>query len=95
MSARPKQGEWTGLVDKNGKQVHEGSILSESYNQFYGHVRTLVYWAQEKAAFCSKGDFENGAGHNSINGEHFNEAEVVGHIDSSPEMFYPAKEIAR
>lgn len=83
--------EDTGLKDKFSRPVQEGDILEENYNDWYGKVRVVVVWAPEKGAWISRGDFESGATHESLNGEHFKECELVGNVDEHPERLYPHK----
>ena len=83
----------TGLKDKFGKPIREGDILEEHYNEWYGNVRIGVCWAPEKGAWVSRGDFESGAAHESLNGEHFKECKLVGNVDEHPERLYPHRKV--
>lgn len=90
---RPRQLEETGLMDKLGYPICEGDILLEKTNEFYGIVPVVVRWAIEKGAWTSAGEFADGGGHNSLNGEHFKNCEKIGNIDSERSLYHPAKKL--
>lgn len=92
---RPKLGEFTGLLDKDGMRIYEGDILSEYCNEFYGKVPVVVRWDVEKGAWTSAGEYDGGGGHRSLNGEHFKKCERIGNVDRQTErpLYYPAKKL--
>lgn len=90
---RSRLREDTGLQDKFGKPIREGDILEEDYNSWYRKVRVVVLWAPEKGAWISSGDFESGASHESLNGAHFKDCELVGNLEEHPERFYPVPKV--
>ena len=65
-------GQWTGLVDKNGKKIFEGDIVRTRGKDIY-----LVEWNNDYGGFeCF--NYETGIDLNS--------AEVIGNIHDNPEL---------
>lgn len=74
-------GQYTGLKDKNGKEIYEGDVLLEilSPDEKYAHV---VVWSQDDCAWMFEyyGDLFTASEMN------FEQCEVIGNIYSNPEM---------
>lgn len=82
-------GQYTGLTDKNGKEIYEGDILKD---KFYGGY-TVDYCA-DWGAFRAKKiyEYDDGekffliAGSQSFIGNEWREWEVIGNIHDNPEL---------
>lgn len=75
--------QFTGLLDKNGKEIYEGDIVRVSLSN--GHDREeVVEWTADNAqydVFCSD------CGHCSyIDGHSADYCEVIGNIHENPEL---------
>ncbi len=66
--------QFTGLHDKNGKEIYEGDIVD-----FGNKIQYEVEWSPENAMFHLKGP-------NDIYSLIFNECEVIGNIYENPEL---------
>ena len=67
--------EYTGLKDKNGKEIYEGDIVSR-----YGEGQHEVYWHENTACWRT-------TGHTGMNrGGAAMSLEVIGNIYSDPEL---------
>ena len=72
--------QFTGLKDKNGKEIYEGDIISTE-----AKVRLLVGWNTEYASFCLDKD---GWMYSHWFGESCNpkDCKVIGNIYENPEL---------
>lgn len=72
--------EYTGLKDKNGKEIYEGDILKCEKRIF------IVEYAQEIATFVTRSVLENGTSRPCMNIGTMKYAEVIGNIYENPEL---------
>ena len=71
-------GEFTGLKDKNGKEIYEGDIITI----LSGIIKGIVKWDEEEAHFyihCEKF-------HLHAQMKHYKPYEVIGNIYENPEL---------
>ena len=73
--------QFTGLLDKNGKEIYEGDILSDRYQQkskvYFGNGdKTHVGWCQEYIESSTKCFLD-----------HADKREIIGNIYENPELF--------
>jgi len=74
--------QYTGLKDKNEKEIFEKDILSG----FNGEVKSEVLWGEE-AAFVLSGERVDKNNHGEfMNQEYMNNFEVIGNIYRNPEL---------
>lgn len=81
-------GQYTGLTDKNGKQIFEGDIVQYHERQFDGKdvpVRDAVIY--EEGGFSVRAYFLNNWLWNSINGNtQLRDVEIIGNIHDKPKL---------
>lgn len=73
--------QYTGLKDKNGKEIYEGDVVITTGN-FGAPFNAAVYWNQKMASFCltDKDGLPVGAWHWN------NQLEIIGNIYENPEL---------
>jgi len=73
--------QFTGLKDKNGKEIYEGDIIK--YDKWIGKVK----WGNERASFCSV-DKDNFGGELAfqIYARDGELPEIIGNIYKNPEL---------
>ena len=82
-------GQFTGLHDKNGKEIYEGDII-RSFDSKGGPIIHYIQYDDEEAGFvtilkgCKKGDFGYGRCYQQWITEC--EKEVIGNIHDDPEL---------
>ena len=78
-------GQFTGLYDKNGKEIYEGDILR------FGNFPSVVCevkWNERITAFCIRFYFERNLGSRTL-GEWViceRSVEIIGNIHDNPEL---------
>jgi len=86
-------GEYTGLKDKNGKEIYEGDILTYHYYDFMCIVKFengsfVCYHAREKD--WDENELKWGLLSRAFDSdmiESFGEIEIIGNIYENPELF--------
>jgi uncharacterized phage protein (TIGR01671 family) len=89
-------GQYTGLKDKNGKEIYEGDILKYSAHDGYGLFpgRLTIKWIDDSACFgYSHSDQSFSPGYVSPFTEHdelkfdvLSYSEIIGNIYENPEL---------
>lgn len=69
-------GQFTGLYDRNGKEIYEGDIIYTDYE-----MDAEVYWDEYSASFSTRDEI----GSNALWDSFAKTSEVVGNIHENPE----------
>jgi len=78
--------EYTGLKDKDGKEIYEGDIVQYNQNSSYDNMDFIAKWSDDKLGFI----FQSNSGEQLVNQtphlNRFKHLEVVGNIFENPEL---------
>ena len=80
--------QFTGLKDKNGKEIYEGDVLSEpiQIDEEWTNSAIPVIWSDEKSAFCVDFSFDKDGSFIEYLSENCSEMEIIGNIYENPEL---------
>jgi uncharacterized phage protein (TIGR01671 family) len=81
-------GQFTGLLDKNGKKIFEGDILKQKW-EYYKNQLVVISYDQASFGYATKSDFRRGVSDpidDSEYGLSIGTCEVVGNIHDNPEL---------
>ena len=75
-------GQYTGLHDKNGKEIYEGDIVVDKEDEVMGEIT----WNEEEASFYFSILYENGTYEEEKLNDWASVLEVIGNIYDNPEL---------
>ena len=79
--------QYTGLNDKNDKEIYEGDIVQYNQNSSYDHMDFFVKWNNNELRFILQANSgEELVNEWTPNGNRFKFLEVVGNVFENPEL---------
>ena len=78
-------GQFTGLTDKNGKEIYEGDIVANDFGNAY-IVNMAVEWCTDGYWALHEIDGDDTM---HFVADYLNEIEVIGNIHDNPELLKP------
>jgi uncharacterized phage protein (TIGR01671 family) len=80
--------QYTGLKDKNGKEIYEGDIVKNLRDKTFE-----IFWSEEELAWCDKGKWRDGRDNITLLADLNAVAtiEVIGNIYENPELLEVAE----
>lgn len=75
-------GQYTGLHDKNGKEIYEGDIVVDKEDEVMGEIT----WNEEEASFYFSILYENGTYEEEKLNDWASVLEVIGNITDNPKL---------
>lgn len=89
------ESQYTGLKDRNGKEIYEGDILSDWTETDEGIIKSFmqVYWNDEKGAWCLDHSYsQDKSSGDLLTDELFDgKYEITGNIHQTPELLKAKK----
>lgn len=82
-------GQFTGLLDKNGKEIYEGDIVLSKLKRArkYDEILQICF---DNSEYCGKN--EHGSSTSLSLLENYHTVEVIGNIHDNPELLHPKSE---
>src|SRR5690606_15408897 len=80
---------WTGLLDKNGREIYEGDLLTD-----YGKAPPLyVEYSEKHGAYCFVDKFDpSGTVYYTPPMIYYEQMEVIGNVFENPELLKEGEE---
>lgn len=79
--------QWTGLHDRNGKEIYEGDVLAQSgrTNYRFGDMGVVEY-ETDYAGFIVKGKYHRNQHYALLSCDVATDCEVIGNVHQNPEL---------